>query len=299
MTKSSLWLDAPDAEAQVLRRAGNNWVLRDVANALIEDGFCVIKAVHQPSLMEEVKHDYAKWLDENWEEAERHRDPRGHQFRLTNFHTASKAAMKVGKNDLVMKVLDFIFGRKAAIHTSLTFQYSTEQELHRDSPYFHTFPHGQFVGVWTALENIHPDAGPLCYVPGSHRFDVDQHKLYNEAFERLKDPAAAKHAALSEYQRLIIEKANAIGPRSYAILEKGDVAIWHPELVHGGSPAAIPSLKRQSMVFHCCPEDTFVFVEDVFLTHQSDQAPPGYYQFKDEDGRKHADFTMPGFMNSI
>jgi phytanoyl-CoA hydroxylase len=300
MTKSTLWLDEVDAKSQILQRAGNDWRLRDIAEALIDVGFVVLKDVHDHTLLDEVRADYDAWIEEQTERAAVNRDPLGRQYRVTNLHTFSKAAMKVGKNPEVMRILDFIFGERASIHTSLTFEYSTEQRLHRDSPYFHTFPHGRFVGVWSALQDIHPDSGPLSYIPGSHRFEIDQHQLFRDALERNGgDTAIAMHEALIEYQNLVEEKAVALGARSYGILNKGDVAIWHPELVHGGSPAVDKSLKRQSMVFHCCPESTGVFVEDKFLTHFDEAPPPLYYDLAFSEGRKHSNFTVPDFMSSI
>jgi hypothetical protein len=53
------------------------------------------------------------------------------------------------------------------------------------------------------------------------------------------------------------------------------------------------------MVVHCCPVDTYVFVEDAFFQHQEEAAPRAYYHFSKEPGRKHGDFRMPDFMGSI
>ena len=90
-----------------------------------------------------------------------------------------------------------------------------------------------------------------------------------------------------------------MGGRTPGLLKKGDVAIWHPQLIHGGSPAQNRELKRQSMVVHCCPAEKHVFVEDVFFQHQKAEAPDPYYNFADSYDRKHGDFGMPGFMPSI
>ncbi|NBW10307.1 MAG: hypothetical protein EBR82_19985 [Caulobacteraceae bacterium] len=297
--RSGLWMDQPDALAQLLTRAGNDVVLQKVGRDLIEDGFTVIEGLQDPALIAQTNADYDRWLEDNREEAEKNRDPNGRQFRLTNFHLASPSAMKLAKNAEVMRILDFIFGREAAVHTSLTFQYSTMQALHRDAPYFHTFPENQFVGVWTALQDIDPDSGPLSYIRGSHRFTIDQHAYYREALEQLGDPELARGAALARYQNEITEIGEAMAPRTYGLLKRGDVAIWHPQLVHGGSPAVKPELKRRSMVVHCCPADTHVYIDDAFLAHQEETPPQPYYQYATSDGRSHGDFRVPGFMASI
>lgn len=296
---SGLWLDAPGAAGTLVARAGGDPLLRHIGEALIEEGFAVIEGAQDHALIDQAVRDYEAFLDQHAEEASLNRDEAGRQFRLANLHLASAAAMRLAKAPDLMRILDFLFGREAAVHTSLTFQYSTMQQLHRDSPYFHTFPESQFIGVWTALQEIHPDSGPLSYVPGSHRAAIDQWEIYNHYRATATSDDAARWSALGEYQRRIVEVAQAIGPRRNAVLRKGDVAMWHPQLIHGGSPAVDPSLKRHSMVVHCCPADTFVFVDDVFLAHQDAEPPRPYYTYAESLGRRHGDFVRPGFMGSI
>lgn len=296
---SGLWLDDADALTQLRDRARNDVLLQRVGRELIEDGFSIVRGVQHPEDIDQANRDYDAWLNNNREDAEKNRDPQGRQFRLVNFHLASEASMRLAKNAEAMRILDFVFGREAAVHTSLTFQYSTMQQLHRDSPYFHTFPKNLFVGVWSALQDIDPDSGPLSYIPGSHRFEVDQHAYYREALEALGDAEAARGSALARYQQEITERGEAMGGRTYGLLKAGDIAIWHPQLVHGGSHANRPELKRRSMVAHCCPVGTQVFVDDVFVAHQDNESPAPYYDYVETLGRKHSDFGVPGFMSSI
>jgi hypothetical protein len=299
MERSGLWLDAPDAPRQLLMRAGNNGLLNEIGRALIETGFVVLPQMQDGALCDQAREEYDAWLENNRSEADQHQDPEGRQFRLTNFHLHSNAAMQLAKNAEIMNILDFVFGSEAAVHTSLTFQYSTMQRLHRDSPYFHTFPKNLFVGVWTALQDIDPDSGPLSYVPGSHRKSIDQHAYYNEALARTGDPDTARREALLRYQLEITEYGEGMRTTQYAVLKKGDIAIWHPELIHGGSPARQPELKRHSMVVHCCPARVHVYIDDAFLQHQEETEPTPYYNYSESLGRKHGEFNKPGFMSSI
>ncbi|CAN5375314.1 hypothetical protein BH10PSE1_BH10PSE1_11080 [soil metagenome] len=296
---SGLWLDAADCMAQLRDRAGNDVLLQRVGRDLIEIGFAVLPGVQDLADVAQTNADYDRWLADNREEADRHQDAAGRQFRLTNFHMASDAAMRLAKNAEIMRVLDFLFGREASVHTSLTFQYSTMQQLHRDAPYFHTFPESQFVGVWTALQDVDPDSGPLSYVPGSHRFSIDQHAYYRDALAQYGDREIAAGAALGRYQEEVRVRGETMAPRSYGLLRAGDVAIWHPQLIHGGSDALRPELMRRSMVVHCCPRDTHVYVNDVFVAHDSSEPPLPYYEQDESHGRAHSDFRTPGFMSSI
>ena len=67
--------------------------------------------------------------------------------------------------------------------------------FHRDSPYFDFHP-SHVVTVWVALDEMHPELGPLEYVRGSHRwgdgrsgsaaqfFDTDARALLRSAAQR-------------------------------------------------------------------------------------------------------------------
>ena len=163
MTQFSLWLDEPDALEQLDQRSAGNALYYEAGLNLIKNGWALLPAVQRPEDCEQARKDYAQYIEET-PEASQNADANARHFRLTNFHLYSEAAMRIGKNPIVMGFLDFIFAKRAAVYTSLTFEYSTEQPLHRDVPYFYTFPEGQFVGAWSPLEDIHPDAGPLSYV---------------------------------------------------------------------------------------------------------------------------------------
>ena len=298
VVSTGLWLDEPGAHEQVAPRAQGDELLERIGRDMIDVGFTVIPGLHSVELIDAAREDYYRYLEEHAEDATGHRDEAGRQHRLTNFHVYSDAAMRIAKNEEVMRILDFVFGHRAAVYTSLTFQYSTMQALHRDAPYFHTFPPSMFAGVWSAFEDIHPDSGPLSYVPASHRFEIDQVRLYRDALDRTGDPAQAHRDALHEYQRQITAKGGAMGAREYAVLKRGDVAIWHGQLIHGGSPSRRPELTRHSMVAHCCPEDVFVYADDVFLREDEGEPAPRY-RYAESLGRKHADWGEAGFMDSI
>ena len=74
--------------------------------------------------------------------------------------------------------------------------------------------------------------------------------------------------------------------------------IWHPQLVHGGSPQKNPNLTRNSMVFHCCPENQAVFQDDVFFSWSEKNPPPPRFQYAESMGRLHGSHGKPNFQNS-
>ena len=121
-----------------------------------------------------------------------------------------------------------------------------------------TFPDGYLAATWTAMEDIEPDAGPLTYYPGSHRMPwqfsndcgigLDEVRAdYNAAYEAKYEPSV---------QRTI--RDNELEPRTF-LARKGDVLIWHHNLIHEGSPRSHPSRTRKSIVCHYFARGAFCY----------------------------------------
>lgn len=292
------WIDGSDVEAQVALRARglDPEVLRHGLD-VIRDGFTIIRNAVAPETCRAVMDDFARYVGEHAEDAARHRDDLGRHFRLINFHLASDVAMAIGMNEKALRVLDFLFGHRSAVYTSLYFEYGTGQPIHRDSPFFHTFPINYFAGVWTALEDIHPDSGPLTYVPGGHRWRVDHQAIFRRV--RADNPTQPHdwcvNHALHLYYAEVISRAGQSGAAVTAPLRVGDTAIWHAQLPHGGSPIANKTLTRSSMVFHCTPDDMQVYHQDVFFSHPPSDHPPLRFPYRDRGARKYAESGPPVF----
>jgi ectoine hydroxylase-related dioxygenase (phytanoyl-CoA dioxygenase family) len=271
-----LWLDRPDAKSLVDNKPGGNAESRAVAKSMIETGFAVIPRAVDGVSCDQVVADFDRYVKSFGQRISEHTDKSGRLLRLVNFHLMSQAAARIGTDARIMEILDFLFGRTAGIYTSLYFEYGTQQPIHRDSPFFETFPRNYFFGVWVALEDIDPEAGPLMYVPGGHRFECDPHAIYREVVRAHPDVDRAEQVRLSleRYYGCVIETSSEVSAPVSLALKKGDVAIWHPQLPHGGSPAVNPMKTRRSMVFHCAPADLQVYQHDVFFMHPDDAPPP-------------------------
>ena len=282
-----LWLNQPDAVA-CIESANVGELEKSVARSLIDTGIAVVRGAHDPALCRAVIADYERYVAEKREYVLANLDSLGREKRLVNFHLWSEAAVRIGTSVKVMSVLDFIFGAEASVYTSLTFKYGTQQPVHRDTPHFATWPRGYFVGVWSALEPVCPEAGPLFYHPGAHRFPIDEHRFWHEARSRIPDASRAEQLlmALDLYNGEVIRTAPAISAPVSLELNVGDTVIWHPELPHGGLPASNPYATRQSIVFHCAPVSVQVHQHDAFFSHDPATAPPLRYGFREMHGRK-------------
>lgn len=281
------WIDAPDAAESVRRRARGDALLEAVGRDIVESGFAILRGVVPPERCDGAVRDFAKFAAAHASDGQ-FRDRQGRYLRLVNLHLASEHCRAIGLHPTVMRVLDFLFGAKACIYTSLYFEYGTQQPLHRDSPFFETFPRNYFLGVWVALEDIDPASGPLMYVPRGHRFACDPHEIYRARRARHPDLPERQivEACLQDYYGAITRNCAALAEPVKVALKKGDVAFWHPAAPHGGSPAARPELTRRSIVFHCAPEAAQVYQQDVFFAHHAARPPPPRYGFRRYGDRK-------------
>lgn len=278
-------LAIPDADAQALRD-------------LVVDGFTVFPGVQSPALCDAVVDDYARFSAERSAYVAENLDTLGREKRLVNFHLWSDNEMQIVTNPRVMSFLDLFFGEPACVYTSLTFKYGTQQPVHRDTPHFATWPQNRFCGVWTALEDVRPDAGPLMYIRGGHRFDVDHREIMREVRINCPDLSPVDQAlmALDLYNGRIIDEAPGQGELVVRPINKGDVAIWHAQTPHGGSPAADPFQSRWSVVAHCAPVSIQVHQHEGFFMHDSEEAPPPRYDYGEAYGRSIAVSGDTAFM---
>lgn len=289
-----LWLDEPDAEQQLERRTGDRR-LRDHARQILRDGATVIRGAVPADVCEALRREYEDYCRNAASDEDV--DAQGHHVRLSNFHLVSSAARQIGTNDRLMRVLDYFFGYRAAIYSSLTFEKSTEQELHRDSPYFHTLPPGFFFGVWTALETIDPAAGPLIYLRGGHRVELDPVDFVRTRYKGDEDNLS--HRAYFEWQEAVARQAEAAGSQLVSPnLSKGDTMIWHPHLPHGGGIIKDPTLTRASIVFHCTPVNVPLYGPEVFFGFE-EAKPIDFIPMVDAGDRLFVDHGAPQFFPDI
>ncbi len=131
-------------------------------------------------------------------------------------------------------LLSTLYGRKAFLFQTLKFPVGTQQDGHSDMVHFSCIPERFMCGVWLAMEDIHPDAGPLPYYPGSHRWPVMSNALirrreYETSLNSAQDFFADAGRALCA--------AHGARPSTF-LARKGQALIWCANLLHDGSAQA-------------------------------------------------------------
>lgn len=165
-------------------------------------------------------------------------------MRVVDFHLASIAGRKLGQHPVLTWFLSHAFRAPLVMKQSLTFKHGPEQWLHQDFAYVHTSIPSHLAGVWCALEDVHRDAGPFRFFPGSHRvpkFDFGNGLQWNSDSTRSdRDFGIYLEEQVAKFRWREIRFEG----------KKGDVVVWHSGLVHGSSPTHDRSLTRKSFVTH-------------------------------------------------
>lgn len=161
----------------------------------------------------------------------------------------------IATNQAMLDLLAKLYGRAAFPFQTLNFPVGTQQEAHSDSVHFSSLPERFMCGVWLAMEDIAADAGPVFYLPGSHRWPIMTNALigrrgFGSALGSAQDPYAAAWNALRDATGL---------PEESFLARKGQALIWCANLLHGGSRQVDPRLTRWSQVTHYYFEDCIYY----------------------------------------
>ncbi|MCB0519870.1 MAG: phytanoyl-CoA dioxygenase family protein [Lewinellaceae bacterium] len=167
------------------------------------------------------------------------------------------------KNDRLLNLLNFAMGKKVIPFQTINFREGSEQRAHSDSIHMTTEPPGYLIASWTALEDCHEGNGALFYYPGSHRLPYITCQDYESGNTAWSLGEESNRRYEDRIEKLI---AAHDFRKEHFFAKKGDVLIWHANLLHGGSAISQPGATRKSMVAH-------YFCEGVICYHEITQRP--------------------------
>jgi ectoine hydroxylase len=163
----------------------------------------------------------------------------------------------------LIRLLDFIMGKKIVPFHTINFIEGSEQRAHSDSIHMTTEPQGYLIATWTALDDCDAHNGPLFYYPKSHRFPYLMSDGYDSGSTKLILGKDNNRKYEDRIEALLQEKQLE---KQYFHAKKGDILLWHANLIHGGSPILKKGTTRKSMVAH-------YFTEGVICYHEMSQRP--------------------------
>lgn len=186
-----------------------------------------------------------------------------HDKKLMFANKKSKLVKRVAEDERLKEILGFILDKDIIAFQTINFKQGSQQRAHSDSIHMTTYPLGYLVAAWIALEDITPHNGPLFYYPGSHKLPY----LLNNDFNEGSTFLTLGKKDYSDYEDVLEDLVLQNGyAKKQFLAKKGDVLIWHANLVHGGSPIVDANSTRKSMVVH-------YYAADVIKYHEITERP--------------------------
>jgi ectoine hydroxylase-related dioxygenase (phytanoyl-CoA dioxygenase family) len=152
----------------------------------------------------------------------------------------------IAANPDLLALLEKLYGRPAFPFQTLNFPVGTQQGAHSDSVHFSSQPERFMCGIWLAMEDIPAEAGPVFYVPGSHKWPIVSNAMIGRRGFGSEERSA--QAPYAEAWR-VMRAANRTVEEPF-LARKGQALIWCANLLHGGSLQTDPRLTRWSQVTH-------------------------------------------------
>lgn len=176
---------------------------------------------------------------------------------------SSSFLKSIGEDKKLKGILKLLLQKEAVLFQSINFLKGSEQKTHSDSIHMSSFPLGNLVAIWVALEDIDETNGALHYYEGSHHLPY----YMNTAFGNEGTKLMLGKKSYYDYENMLEEKIKEHKlTKTVFKAKKGDIFIWHANLLHGGEPHIDKSKSRKSMVFH-------YFGEGAICYHEVTQRP--------------------------
>lgn len=213
------------------------------------------------------------------------KDCYGYGDRIGQLHQKFPELLELAGNDRVRKFLKWAFGDDPVLFASLNFDRGTEQEAHVDTIFFYPQPSYAMCGVWVALEDIDPDAGPLFYLDGSHKWpfygsedvvrmrpQLAEERISARNLEAGPEKSRVVSMLGDAWTQDFVSMERKIGAKRVTpSLKAGDLVFWHSFLAHGGSPRVDPSLSRKSAVFHFIGASSKLYTYEQFMLYDESE----------------------------
>ena len=237
-------IDHPDFEQ--LLEAGTFGCWAREARSLHDHGYCLLDLEHP--VIDGIINDLIDILYPTmYPQIEAWRNGQQGVPRLQDGWHKYSQILDLSQQSLILNCLQVLYGRKPFAFQTLNFAVGSEQHFHSDAVHFHSYPHGFMCGVWIALEDVSTESGPLIYYPGSHRLPY----LTAGILDLSPDLVAKEEHPQRFFEERWREAVNHKGYAQHRFLPKrGQVLIWHANLLHGGQQVSNRKASRWSQVTH-------------------------------------------------
>ncbi len=260
--KNFAWLDSETlTEDKIRNRLGS--IASDENIAICRDfnehGYVIIKNLFPRDLLDEIWENLEETVSQGkvWNtEGEILKSDNFNLYakgRILNIHKLVPKFDECFKDTDLLQILEMLLGHPVDPFQTINSFYGSEQAAHSDAVHMTTFPLGFMIAAWVAFEDLDEDCGPLVFYPGSHKLDYQMTESISGGLE-------FDNSAYEDFMKSYIDKNN-LKPSYFAPCNKGDVLIWHHNLIHGGSCIKDKNKTRKSLVCHYFARDVIAYHE--------------------------------------
>ncbi len=257
------WLDRDDALEQIEARVASGKITPAEAEQCRywrENGYIILPKLIEDPVLDNVWQAYEKAIAEGVitlkPEPASEDDP--YPGRFLDPHQKVNAFCQILRHERLLHWIRLLMEREPEPFQTITCHKGSQQGAHSDSIHMTTYPLGYLTAAWIAFEDIDPDCGPLVYYPRSHRLPYLFSKDVGISEDEFK--TRSYQAYHEKYEPRIQQTIADYGlePR-YFHAKKGDVLIWHANLIHGGSKRRNMALSRRAVVCHFFVKGSFAY----------------------------------------
>jgi ectoine hydroxylase len=242
--KESPWLDEAGAIDRMLKDVRFQGFSQNVQQSLLtwpDNGFMVLKNFVSGEKADKINNELDLLVKEGKIDFDYTKS------RIMNGYKHSNSIKETIENPELLKILGFILNREVIPFQTISFMKGSQQRTHSDSIHMTTEPLGYLLAIWVALEDITMECGPLHYYPGSHQLPY----VMSEDFENDNTFFSVGENYYASYENKIASLVTQHGLKKEIFLaKKGDLFIWHANLLHGGEKRIAPESTRKSLVAH-------------------------------------------------
>ena len=262
-----LWVDLPDAQDIAAKLAATKVITErehELVGAFMTNGYVVLERAINPALIDEFGAEVDRLWTTGHPELMLGLPPNDQRavlepkyasivgVRMLDAYRHLESARNLLLHDRITRFLRIVFNRSPLLFQSLSFPIGSEQGMHQDTAYVVTGSPMELAASWIALEDIAEGSGELQYYVGSHRVP----EYHFSGNRKHYAPGVDAPAEQDEFLRQMNGNAIKMGCKLEKFrAKKGDVLIWHADLVHGGAPITNPQSTRKSLVGHYCPDN--------------------------------------------
>ncbi|HEX3463927.1 MAG TPA: phytanoyl-CoA dioxygenase family protein [Candidatus Elarobacter sp.] len=247
------WLDRPDAPQAIARKLAAGAITEReaaLAREWVRDGVVLLEGFIDGARLDAAWSAYERALEAGAltpDAPASETDPL--PGRVLNPHFGVPEIDALLRDPALVEPVSVLLGAEALPFQTIMGHKGSEQRAHSDAIHMTTYPLGYLAAAWIAFEDISDDAGPLVYYPGSHRLP------YVFSHDVGIDPATFGEIGYTAYAERYEPRIAALiaehhlEPRTFTA-RKGDVLMWHANILHGGAPRARAGSSRRALVCH-------------------------------------------------